>query len=107
MITLKATRAACASLLSVRASLASLKAEESALTDVLRSALSADAWGPVSVGTDTVYVSESSERRGYDSAALVRLATTLGATPEALAACQTVTPVRGSVKSRKARSTDR
>lgn len=98
-LTRTATHAASLRLSALRADAARIKAEADALTRELRPALAH--WGPMALGTGrSLYVTEASERTTYNAEALRTLAVSLGATPDAIAACATVSAVSPSVRER-------
>lgn len=106
MLTLTATRAAAARVLTLRAEISERKAEADRLSADLRDAL--PRWGgAVNTGARTVFLSAGSERKGWDADSLVTLAQSLGATPEQIDACRTVTTVAPAVRDRAPRDTDR
>lgn len=102
MITLSATRADAARLRDARAERDRLDAEITALTDRLRPSL--HRYSGVRVSPDhAAYVTADTTRKGWNTAALAVLAQS----DPRVAACQTETPVRGSVKFRKPQPTDK
>lgn len=106
MLTLTATRSESIELLAIRAQIRDLQDRADALSASLRPALAhwtEQGQGVAVSDSRSVYVTDDATRKGWDLVSLASLALTI----PAVAACQTETPVRGSVRDRNRKATDR
>jgi hypothetical protein len=105
-ITLGTYREIVSEYVSVKAQVETLKARLDSLASDVRNGH--DVWGPIrATDTETIYVSESTVRRTLDHDATVSALRTAGLTDQQIDNLYKITPVRGSVRSRKSKPTDR
>lgn len=106
VLSLTATRALCAELLSVRAAKRAASEREALILTDLRPSLAR--WEAVKANeSTTVYAAAGSLRITPDATMLADLAISLGATPEQITACVKTVATAASVRERNARATDR